>query len=73
MNTELINNAADSYAMLKTSHFLGNFYKKIRRALKNRVLFLVISSKFHRHLVHEGHLDNFCVIWSYNQDYAVCQ
>ena len=28
MNTELTNNVADSYAMLKTSHFLGNFYKE---------------------------------------------
>jgi len=28
MNTKLINNAADSYAMLKTSHFSQqNFYK----------------------------------------------
>ena len=28
MNTELTNNAADSYAMLKTSHFSQqNFYK----------------------------------------------
>ena len=38
MNTELTNNAADSYAMLKTSHFSRqNFYK---RALK-QVLFVI--------------------------------